>query len=203
VGDTYLGGQLKLVEATGPDAGSGLATFVVENTSNEDLEDVTASIRFYRPPTSGAQDYDVEIQDQNLNFFAGSRTKVSATPSDPELVKSCQLLILPLTTVADPVTGSEFLEGALRCVEIQPHLTAEKPSVTFSLKNVSTSPVEAPQFRVVFRRGRKVVTTTEWETATGGPVSPGDVLEVSPDLSKVDEDLGGCVAVLQIQKLIL
>ena len=204
-GDTYLDGQLRLAEVTAPGKDGTAATFVVENTTAKDLEDVTVSVRFYLPAAEGElQEYDVEAQqDFSVNVFANSRVTISAVPVNPAAVQSWEIRIEPLVTVADPVSGTEYLEGSLRCVGMERDLTGGTPSVRFEIKNISPGPVEAPQYRVVFRRGGKSVgKPTEWQSASG-VIPPGGTTTIVPDLSKIDQDLGGATAVLQLQKFIL
>lgn len=200
-GETYLNGQLVLREVTGP-AEDGTTSFVVENTSGEDLEDVTVSIRFYMPPEEGIQERDVEVADQNVNFYAGDRVNISAVPNRPADVRGVELFIEPLTTVADPMYGTEYLEGSLQCVDMESDLTGAKPSVSFTVKNTSDAAIESPQFRVVFRLQGKVVAETDWASADGS-IPPGGTMTLTPDLSGVGKDLGGTNAVLQIQKFVL
>jgi hypothetical protein len=202
VNTTYLDGQLRLAAVTPPATGGEAATFVLENTTDQVLEDVPVSIRFYRDAADGAQEFDVELQDTSVNVFPGRPATITATPAEEGEVKGWELRIDPLVTVADPMTGTEYLDGALRCVAMEKDLAAASPSLRFELKNVSSEPVEPPEFRVVFRRAGKVVGGTDWASSSD-VIQPGGTTTIVPDLSKVSGDLGGATAVLQLQRFIL
>lgn len=200
VGETYLDEQIVLREIRSPAEGTGETTFVVENTGDQ-IDDVALSVIFYSPPT-GRRTWDSDRVDLSRNIFPGLN-EISAAPTiDPSLVRGYELKIESLTTVSGASAGTEYIDGTLRCVEMEKDLTADERKLSFRLLNTSDQPVEPPQYKVMFRRGGKKIAETELMSLDATIAPGGDVL-LAPDLSGIAVDLGGSTVQLVVQRYVL
>jgi hypothetical protein len=199
VNQTYLNGDIKLIEITGPDEGRNM-TFTLRNEADKPLEDLTARVVFYLPAT-GIQAYDTDPQEVPFSLFGGEQIPIKVHPTRPGKVIGWKLFIQPAVTVAREggFPGSMFLDRKLECVRIVDRLTAMKPSIVFTVRNNSEETVELLEYQVVIMKAGK-----SWNTgwvSIPDAIEAGAMIEIKPDVTGAP--VGAVTVLLKIQQSVL
>jgi hypothetical protein len=202
VGATFMGDNLKLTKIEGPDGGQ--MTFTITNVGGQPMEDLTARVLFYLPPT-GIQTYDTEAVEQPFSAFADENIRIVAAPRGSSDIKGWALYVQPAVTVsrAGDVkrTGSMFLSDALECVDIVDQLTAETPAISFTIENLTEEAQDGLEYQVVLTKEGVGSWNSGWLPVTE-PIEPGGAIQLTPDVS--GSSVTGMVSVLlKIQRSVL
>ncbi len=179
-GDEPIAGEVRIVRVDRSElATTGTVRYVLENTSGKLQEDLSYYILFHYPPTgSGA----IEVQEDSessqvvdLVLFPGDKAKeVSAVnPRQGVKVVGTKLEVEKYVAVpavarsADLGRGTLFLNGALECVAMSADDARYEtpPSLWIEFENVSRTPVQLAEAKVVFydHRTDTKVSETSWQ----------------------------------------
>jgi len=200
-GATYMGGDLELTSVLGPDD-DRMMTFTLANRGGKPLEDLTARVLFYLPP-SGVQAYDTEAVELPFSAFAGESIPLRVTPKDTRPIEGWALFVQPAVTVSreGAARGSTFLENTLECVGITDRLTALEPSLSFEIMGISGETQELLEYEVVLTKLGKATWRSGW-LPIPGKIEPDQAITITPDVS--GSTVSGVASILlKIQRSVL
>jgi hypothetical protein len=203
-GTTYLGGKLVLESVSIPTAGGQPATFVLKNTSAEDLDDLTARVIFFFPPTDNFSEFSTEKVEDLFKVYRNDEHTISVTPSSAEELRhvefdvtSGQMSLQATVTREGASPGSRLLGGMLECVGVEDNLTFEHPTITFVVENVSSETVSMFEYQIVLRKQGVVLTQTEWQFVDQ-EIAPGRRASLKADMG--GQDVGYAESILRIRR---
>jgi len=202
-GRLYLGGKVALESISIPKSGGQQATVVLKNMSGEDLDDLTARLIFFFPPTDRYSEYSTEPVDDLFKIYRNDTHTLSVTPSGRgEILKvelhvaSGQQSLQPTVAREGGSPGSRVLGGLLECVGVDDQLTFEHPAITFTVENVSSESIDMFEYQVVLRKRGAVIAETEWQFVDQG-LAPGRRISLKAELGT---DVGAAESILRVRR---
>jgi hypothetical protein len=160
-GTTLMNGQLRLVSITEPTGDSKTFVVKVENLSGKALEDLTASILFYLPPTGNVASFDTKKLEKVFSIYRDDPVLEIPFPlSRASEVTGWEFSIGQAMTAE----GSTFLEGKLVCDAVENKLTSSPATLRFELRNATGEALEYLEYQIVFYRGKNPVAETDWHS---------------------------------------
>lgn len=154
-GDKLLGGNIRIARVDrAPD---GSATYLLDNTSSDDLADLSVWINYYYPPDERSafeKVFDLQPSPPQDLFLTKGETGHSITAANPR--PGDQVIATRLEVLEDlpipVVIGTRFLNNELECVAMSSadDLLGAKPSQWIEVQNASSRKIPAFEAVAVF-----------------------------------------------------
>jgi hypothetical protein len=197
VGESFLGGQLKIASIKGPTADRPEAVFVLANVADERNEGLIARTTFYTPPPPlepGQLEtpWETHNREQRITVSKGEPEATIVQPL-PTGISAGQVWGVKLQVFSEPTVargagnrGTTYYDGALECVAMSNRILAIDPSISFTLENVSGAAIEDYlQFMLELYRDEVKVWDSGWQDIQP-PIPPGKTVDIDPDLTDAE-----------------
>ncbi len=206
-GDEPVPGVVRIVEVDRSALGTtGTVRYRLANLTREDVDNLSARVTFYYPPSQGGtialpfetdvtaetsfvlfkgqDDFDFTVTSRAFEERVAAGEKVLATKIDV-----LQAEPIAMTARENGVAGTLVLNDSVECVGISPEdlrlgLDGAPPQLWIEFENVSGRPLQSLELNVLFldTQGEDVTGETGWQSMPS--LAPGESQRVEVDLSK-------------------